>query len=211
MVTCPRRQDPAQCRVARWDAVKAEKHRVQMLNEHGLLPIYHGATIEAVHEAVRPDVEAYLRDFEHHRLEGRGLIITGGTGVGKSSILALVAMRALDLVGDFRFALAADVYRAVHRRDDTERAAALELRDTSVFLFDEFGAPSSSDFIYGELEALLEHRRGRRLPTCITSNQPLKHLAKQPQWARIADRLRETSYPPGRELIIPGGSRRKNP
>jgi DNA replication protein DnaC len=208
MVTCPFRQRREVCRLARWDEATAAQHRRQTLEQCGLLPVYHDATLDGVHEAIRSDIRMYLLNLEEHRLAGRGLIITGGTGVGKSCVLALVGMRMLELAGGFRFAYAADIYRALHRRDDAERAMAEELRQTSMLLFDEFAAPASSDFIYGDLEALLEYRRGKRLPTCVTCNVPMKQLAKQPQWARIADRLRETSYPPGRELMIPGGSRR---
>lgn len=208
MVTCPFRQRREVCRLARWDEATAAQHRRQALEQCGLLPVYHDATLEGVHEAIRSDVSMYLVNLEEHRLAGRGLIITGGTGVGKTCVLALVGMRMLELAGGFRFAYAADIYRALHRRDDGERAMAEDLRQTSMLLFDEFAAPASSDFIYGDLEALLEYRRGKRLPTCVTCNVPMKQLAKQPQWARIADRLRETSYPPGRELMIPGESRR---
>jgi len=211
MVTCPFRQRREVCRLARWDEATAAQHRRQALEQCGLLPVYHDATLQGVHEAIRSDIGMYLVNLEEHRLAGRGLIITGGTGVGKTCVLALVGVRMLELAGGFRFAYAADIYRALHRRDDGERAMADELRQTSMLLFDEFAAPASSDFIYGDLEALLEYRRGKRLPTCVTCNVPMKQLAKQPQWARIADRLRETSYPPGRELMIPGGSRRGKP
>jgi len=208
LVECPRRRDATTCGLALRDEGDARWERQMRLIAAGLLPRYHEATLEGVNSAVRDQITSYLEDLDEHTARGKGLLLVGDKGTGKTMALALVAMQADRLGHGFCFVYAADVYSAMRRRDPEAREYLTGLRRTPLLLFDEFASPFTSDMTIGDLEALLEHRHGSRRPTCIATNLSLKRLQKMEEWARIYDRLREDCWPPGKAIVIPGGSQR---
>ena len=174
----------------------------------GLLPRYHAATLEAVNAAVREQIAAYLERLDEHIARGNGLLLAGDTGTGKTMAMALIAMQADRRGHGFGFVYAADVYSAMRRRDPDALEYLVALRRTPLLLFDEFASPYTSDMTIGDLEALIEHRHAMMRATCIATNLSLKRLQKMPEWARIYDRLREDCWPPGKAIVIPGGTQR---
>lgn len=208
MVACPRREEPDLCRLAAADRREAFRLRRVRLMGAGLLPRYHAATIAGVNAAIRDDVVSYLRNLDEQIGRGKGLMLIGDRGTGKTMVLGLIGMRADEIGQPFAFVYAADVYAAMRRRD----GAALEylegLRRTKLLLFDEFASSPANDFTIGDLESLLEHRHGSMRATCIATNLGAEKLRQMPEWARIYDRLRDDCWPPGEAIVIPGGSQR---
>lgn len=208
LVGCPRRDDPAVCRLAAVDAQEALRLRRVRLMGSGLLPRYHTATVDRLNPAVRKEVVAYLRDLDEHITRGHGLLLLGGLGTGKTMALGLIAMRADEIGVRFGFAHAGDVYSAMRRRDPAAHEYLDGLRRAKLLLFDEFASPFTSDLTIGDLEALFEHRHAAMRATCIATQLSVERLKALPEWARIYDRLREDCWPPGKAIVIPGGSRR---
>ena len=59
-------------------------------------------------------------------------------------------------------------------------------------MVDDFGADYSTEYHASSFNAIMEHRHGDELATCVASNLSLKALAGLEQFARSVDRWRET-------------------
>lgn len=192
---CPRRSDCASCPLARADIQRAAEEKARWLRSHGVLRRYHGMRVDHVEERVQDYVTGYVERLQQHVRTGRGLLITGTTGTGKTAILGLIAEWAYDQgIRDAHFVYCYDLYAAFYRRDEETREQVRRWRECPLLLLDEFGAPYGHDFPTSEFEGLCEHRQADHLATCVTSNLAVKALQRTPEWARIYDRWRSTCW-----------------
>jgi len=153
------------------------------LRRGGLPPRCMGFTLEMFPDRANPALEQiteYLATWNG----SRGLILTGGYGVGKTGLLA-AALHAL--VTDHRdlweaslhFALAADLLDLLRQGydagDATQRLA--RVRNARLLALDDLGAEKSTEWVQERLLMIVNHRYERLLPTWITTNYGLNGLA----------------------------------
>mgnify|MGYP005857167723 CR=1 FL=1 len=194
-LACPWRADSQRCPLARADLLKAAQEKTKWLRERGLLRRYHGMRLEQVDPRARDLVAGYLERLQEHVRAGRGLLITGTTGAGKTALLGLIAERAYDLgITDAQFAYCYDLYAAFYRRDEEAREQIRRWRECRLLLLDEFGAPYGHDFPASEFEGFCEHRHADHLTTCVTTNLSVKAIQRSEEWSRIYDRWRSTCW-----------------
>ena len=167
--------------------------RRRWLLVHGVGEAYHGATLGEVAEAggVRRVVTGYIERLGEHVRAGRGLLLVGGWGVGKTSILALVAAAAweaglpCELVHGDRLATLLRSWAEPHR------ALVERLKRVALLLIDDL--PNEP----GLLDELGEYRHGHGLATCVSTNMAVEGegaVLRQPEWRRLADRWRERCW-----------------
>jgi DNA replication protein DnaC len=195
LVQCPWRDDPTRCRLASADLESAAAAKIRWLRERGLGRRYHGMSLESVETNARPEIEAYLERLDAHVRAGRGLLLAGPVGSGKTAILGLIAERAYDLgIESVDFVHCSTLFAAFYRRgrDDAERLE--RWRSRSLLLLDDFGLPYAHDFPLAEFEAFCEHRHAEMQATCVTTNARVEELQASVEWARVYDRWRSTCW-----------------
>lgn len=139
-----------------------------------------------------------LRNFLDRWDGRRGLILTGGYGVGKTGLLAATLRIAVARDAELRdaplhFALAADVFdllRDGYDAGDAERRLA-RVRGARLLALDDLGAEKPTAWVQERLLVIVNHRYEHLLPTWATTNLGLKHLAER-VGERTVWRLAET-------------------
>lgn len=121
---------------------------------------------------------------------GRGVVVFGPVGTGKSSTAALVAAEALKVgatVGWRYVPDLCDLMMDKYRRVEERRAATAP----DMLVLDDFGARPFSDFEVGLLDQVIENRYRRGRSTVVTTNIPQSKIGDDDRLARMLDRLRE--------------------
>ncbi len=168
---------------------------------------YADARVSDVEPRIRPQVERYLDELSGHLSAGRGLLLTGTFGTGKTSILALVMRRFYELgMRECWFVYAQDVFSALVGRDELSSRAAWRAENATLLLLDGFGEAAEYALPWTQFELLVEKRKSRRLTTCISANLSLRDLKARPEYARVLERWKTCCYP----FEIVGPSRRQS-
>jgi DNA replication protein DnaC len=185
------------------------------LEDCGIGERYWGATRERLRE---PGViGAYLDDLGDQVNQGRGLVLLGGIGVGKTSALALIAKQARGIVRDGVWYVT--VTRLIShllrgsgmktRRNtygvETGQPYEVDPKLFPLLLLDEFGAAYESDYAMAAFEDYIGVRYDKRLATCVAANLTPEQILANPHYARMVDRWRETC----RVVVIGGESMRE--
>ena len=206
---CPFREETERCRLARADAKEQAREKRQWLSDHGVALEYQQATLAGVDPAIRTQIGAYLLGLSRHVHAGKGLLITGARGVGKTCILGLVAQRAYECKLFPEMVTEQELFSMLTAPEDSpQRERASRLERCRLLLMHEFGAAYEHDFPYARLENLVEKRWSNHRATCITSNIPLKgedSLSTIPRYQRVIDRWKTSCF----LFAIAGESRRE--
>jgi DNA replication protein DnaC len=133
----------------------------------------------------------------------QGMLLTGGVGTGKTTLLvALVRSLQERLIKQkraVRLVTMPDFLRELRAGFDPTRQALGEgtaqmldhYRTCGLLVLDDLGAEKLSDWTTEQVYLLMDHRYRQRLPIFASSNWSAEELA---QWLdrRVLDRLRET-------------------
>lgn len=135
-------------------------------------------------------VSEYLAHLRVNIQTGRGLILSGDVGVGKTMTLGYMARQMLEEgIGVWKVhmpQLVEDLADRDRRRAVVERAIRVQ-----VFMLDDFGSGDMPTWVLGILEGIVEHRYSNQRPTIVTTNLDRQVLVKAPEFRRIVDRWRE--------------------
>jgi hypothetical protein len=205
---CPLRHD-RYCPIARSEARSQADRVAHWLTSHGVDVAYHSADLAQVDESVRPRVEGYLERLASHVNAGQGLLIMGRPGRGKTSILALIARRALQLgIRGVYLVRSYDLYDALCGRGTDAELVESRARHCALLLLDDFGAAYEHDFPAARLEGVMEGRSAGLLATCVTTNLSRSALCNHQEYQRTYDRWRARCW----GVTLPEGeSRREAP
>lgn len=118
-------------------------------------------------------VRAWVREFPH--VDPPGLLLTGGTGCGKTH-LAIGALKAI-LEAGFE-GVFFDYQNLLHRiysgydRDAgaADRQAYSAALDTHVLVLDDLGSQSANDWVIDTVTSIITYRCNHRKPTIVTTN-----------------------------------------
>ena len=186
----------AQCREAHADdppapVLSPEEVNARRLQAVGFGRRYCYPTWEKVFADGREVLRAYAEDIGARIAEGRGLMILGGLGRGKTHALALLALAACGK-HDVAYILAPDLYDLLHRTDPEARAKADYYREVDLLLLDDADRVySGGEWAMARFDGFMEHRHANMRATCVTVND-FGTLRDQPLLARTLDRWRET-------------------
>lgn len=175
---------------------------------------YWNATRERLREPEA--VLAYLDSLPERVSAGRGLVLLGGVGVGKTAALALLAREAEGHISGAWYTtvtrLMAHLLRGTEMRlewvprrgpgpyDNYAREEAVDPKCWPLLLLDEFGAAYESDYAMAAFEDYLGWRYDHRLATCVAANLTPAQIRQNQHYARMVDRWRETC-----EVVVIGG------
>lgn len=150
---------------------------------------------------------SYVSEFSANLEAGRGLVLCGTTGRGKTHLGCGIARALAETGRHVRYTTARDLIRALRdtwRRDSatTETELLSQLRDLDLLVLDEVGVQFGSDAERVQLFDVINGRYGAQRPTLVITNLDLAGL-RENLGERVVDRLREND---GRMLVFRGKS-----
>jgi len=133
---------------------------------------------------------------------GRGLMLFGPVGTGKSSVAALlcgeVVKLGLSVAWEYTQSLLDSLYEGA-------AGTVSRLKSPSLLVLDDFGVSQMGAYHIKELEKIVEARYRARRSTVVTGNLDPAALSGDEKLQRIVDRWKQANTP----LYMPGQSRRK--
>jgi len=150
------------------------------------------------------DIIAYMEHLTENLSQGRGLLILGPLGVGKTSALALIARSCYGsgykcwyttVTKLIEHLLRGNGMKTVYDTSGLERGNAYQVdpRGWPVLLLDEFGSAYESEYAMAAFEDYVGWRYDNKLAVCVAGNLTVLQLKQNLHYARMIDRWRETS------------------
>jgi DNA replication protein DnaC len=138
------------------------------------------AKVSGVQEGVRHTVERYLLRIREMREKGIGLLIHGDSGVGKTSIAALVAKEGRARGFTVLFTGVWELREMMRSRVMFEEGTSIQdrCREVDILVLDALGPEDAAEPWVNEkfLADLVNYRRSYRKVTIITSRLPMDVL-----------------------------------
>lgn len=153
-------------------------------------------------EAAQGIVRAYANDFSEVRRTGRGMILCGGVGTGKTH-LAIGAVQQITAAGyTGLYAVLLDTFRSIkdtYRKDSavTETVAMGRLIAPDLLVLDEIGVQHGTDTERMLMFSILNARYNQMKPTILISN-----LAREPLEAYLGERAFDRMREGGGRMVV---------
>lgn len=199
-----------------------EEKICKYLQQIGIGRIYHNVNPERI--IPKNEIAEYLHDFPEKIESGKGLLLSGGTGVGKTSILSWIARNAfrfgswtgyrddgefvpLTWVPNYKviFISVSRFFNLIFER----RSDLIEkYQKADLLLLDDFGREYQVDFPISRFEEFIEYRYANMLSMCITTNLLQRQMRQLDIYERIIDRFRDKKI--FKLIEIAGQSQRKS-
>lgn len=137
-------------------------------------------------------IDGFARQLVDHSMTGRGILLHGGVGTGKSHLLAALLADCIELGASRpRYYVVPDLL-AAHRAAQNERITPMDdARAADVLVLDEIAAAPMTEWASAELFRLIDFRHRECRMTLIGTNATADQLPKL-IGERAADRLRES-------------------
>ena len=170
----------------------------------GIQPRFRGCTFENYRLTEGNPEEAkalvacrgYAEQFDVNLREGRGLLLVGNLGTGKTHLASAIVQHVVREHDAWAvITTAAEICRVIRGSYGkgagyTETDALDELASTDLLVIDEIGVQSGSDFAPGVMNDVIDRRYQRMRPTILISNRPAAELS-QFIGDRALDRMRQ--------------------
>lgn len=157
---------------------------------------------------IRPeeDVVRYVENIEENIEAGKGLILSGSFGCGKTTILSYIARKAFE-VGRFegtrdgdefipmRYNQKFDIaFTSVHNllTDLMNGRKIKQYEKADLLLLDDFGWEYQHEYPATYFRNFMEDRYANMRATCVTTNLGLEQLRKSEAYAHTVDRWRDS-------------------
>lgn len=161
---------------------------------------------DGANEKLTNMAKRYVAHFDNFCKDGKGLLLYGGVGTGKTYLACMIANALLDkgypvLVTNFSRILNTLQSNFEHRQDYLDG-----FNRFSLLVIDDLGVERGTDFAKEQVYNVIDTRCLSGLPMIITTNLSVKKLANETEigYKRIYDRIIEKCYP----VEVAGESRR---
>ena len=152
-------------------------------------------------------MQRYARDFKDYMREGKGLLLYGPVGTGKSYFAACIANRLIDEGYAVKMTNFAELINEIQSTYEGKQAIINGINRYPLVIIDDLGAERQSEFAQEIVFNLIDGRKRMGLPLIVTTNLTAEEI-KKPQdvrYARIYDRVLEMCFP----VEVAGTSRRR--
>lgn len=157
--------------------------------------------------AISDAMMRYVENFAEFRKEGRGLLLYGNVGTGKTFYAACIANKLIDKNYKVYMTNFESLVNQLQGKFEGKQEFINSLNKYSLLIIDDLGAERKSEFMQGQVYNIIDARYRSGLPFIITTNLTAEEL-KKPQdigYSRIYDRILERCFP----VKVDGVSRRR--
>lgn len=142
--------------------------------------------------------ENYVRNFRQMNREGRGLLLYGTVGTGKSSLAACIANQLVTDGYKARFTNFANLVAGIQSAGYGHGVEYIDsLSKYDLLILDDLGAERQSDFMLEQVYNIVDARTASGKPMIVTTNLTSSEM-KDPndvRYKRIYDRIFEHCFP----------------
>ena len=152
-------------------------------------------------------MKRYVASFDSFKDQGRGVILYGPTGTGKTYLAAATANALIDKGYRVIFTSMSRIERTLHSKGDREEYINF-LSRVPLVVIDDIGVERDTSYMNEIIYAVIDARYTAGLPLIATTNLTLAELAKPAdlKQQRIYGRLLEMCYP----IEIKGRNKRQD-
>ena len=158
-------------------------------------------------EKISNAMKNYVKNFTEFKKDGKGLLLYGTVGTGKTYFAACIANALIDEGYSVLMTNFARLTNAIQGTFDGKNEYIDSLQRYTLLIIDDLGAERKSDFMQEQVFAIIDARYRSGLPFIITTNLSAEEI-KKPQevgYSRIYDRILERCFP----VAVTGESRRR--
>jgi len=152
-------------------------------------------------------MQNYVKNFTDFRKDGKGLLLHGTVGTGKTYFSACIANALIDEGYTVLMTNFARLTNQIQGMFDGKQEFIDSLNRYSLLIIDDLGAERKSEFMQEMVFNIIDSRYRSGLPFIITTNLTTDEI-KKPQeigYSRIYDRILERCFP----VEVSGVSRRR--
>ena len=152
-------------------------------------------------------MQNYVKNFTEFRKEGKGLLLYGTVGTGKTYFAACIANALIDKEISVCMTNFTKILNQLQSKDVNKQAYIDSFNSYTLLIIDDLGAERSTDFAQEQVFNVIDSRYRSGLPFIVTTNLTAEEL-KKPQevkYSRIYDRILERCHP----VKVEGASRRR--
>lgn len=148
----------------------------------------------------------YVKNFADFRKDGKGLLLYGTVGTGKTYYAACIANALIDEGYNVLMTNFARLTNSIQGTFDGKNEFIDSLQRYTLLIIDDLGAERKSEYMQETVFNIIDARYRSGLPFIITTNLTAEELRKPQEvgYARIYDRILERCFP----VPITGESRR---
>lgn len=149
----------------------------------------------------------YVKNFTDFKKDGKGLLLYGTVGTGKTYFAACIANALIDEGYSVLMTNFARLTNSIQGTFDGKNEFIDSLQRYTLLIIDDLGAERKSEYMQETVFNIIDARYRSGLPFIITTNLTAEEI-KKPQevgYSRIYDRILERCFP----VAVTGESRRR--
>lgn len=139
---------------------------------------------------VAADLKPWCQGITAKAKAGRGLILSGTTGTGKSSSAGLICRAAIEAKLRVHWAYVPTMLRDLQEKDRRQKTVN-QVIAADLVIWDDFGAKDPAEWEIELLDELVEQRHSRKKSLVVTTNWSGERLKSDQRLARMVDRWRQ--------------------